>query len=805
MFLRRALLAAAGLFVVFVSASAPNAGAAAIPVPLPPPHEFVAIADRPVCNLIRGDAGVRGQDGAASVSTLGRVFWGFGDSYVGISSGPPNQPNGLGYAGAPTADAAADCITMSHKRNASNVAIPLMTKLANECALWPLGMAGLQSPNVHFFYASVANCADFTMQGLGLATFDGTQVPAFPATRRGIVWPSASFPLAEGAQPFLGGPSDGFLYIGMQGPSGDPSGQPFAKTMRLARVPATAGALEACVPATSAACEMRYWNPATQTWVTTQTASQEIFHSLLGTNGGAMFGHVAGLNKWLATYTTGLLFAVRARTAPAPTSLWSSEETLLSYCPHFMLPGFGYCYTGYIHPEYNVNGGYTIYVTMATNRIIDDVIDVFTVFLHEITLGVPVIQSSNAANQRRYQLGGAAPGFNTEGAAFYASAVPIPGFDPIRTWSDAGGDVLYGNTQPDAEHQFPGPVLFYAPPRPVVSGYAHVYEPVYRWDRGPGEHVYSPLLGLEAQGYANVGVAFYTLCGDADGDYLSDCAEMNTGQNPSNYNFNVDGDILLDENGNPVINAFGLTVPLGNMQSVAQDDGVRRADIDNCPLVDNDFQDNSDSGPIPTGHPTGDDLTRPNADPWGDACDLDRDNDRLDNPAEVVGCNGSGPLAVLSPDSDGDRYLDGFECLAGSNPASGASRPPRAPDDADRDGLDASFEIVFGTDPGDSDSDDDGVLDGSEARYWGTDPLIADTDGDNCRDGAEAASVNRDWTVNSIDLGLIASNSTLIQLAYKIAYDVNRDGQINAIDLGLAARQFGDCVPPRHIDREFAR
>jgi hypothetical protein len=301
-----------------------------------------------------------------------------------------------------------------------------------------------------------------------------------------------------------------------------------------------------------------------------------------------------------------------------------------------------------------------------------------------------------------------------------------------------------------------------------------------------------------------MGIAFYTLCGDADADYLSDCAELNAGHSPHSHNFNVDSDILLDENGNPVINAFGLTVPLGNMQSVAQDDAVRRADIDNCPLHDNDFQDNNDSGPIPTGHHTGDDLTRPNADPWGDACDPDRDNDRLDNAAEAAGCNGSGPLDALSPDTDGDRYLDGFECLAGSDPASASSRPPRPSDDADRDGLDAAFEAAFGTDPDDPDSDDDGILDGSEVRYWGTDPLVADTDGDNCRDGAEAATVNRDWTVNSIDLGLIASNNTLIQPTYNPPYDVNRDGHINAIDLGLAASQFGDCTPPRHIDREFA-
>ena len=261
-------------------------------------------------------------------------------------------------------------------------------------------------------------------------------------------------------------------------------------------------------------------------------------------NGGVTLTYNAGLARWTATYATGPLLTIRMRSATQLTGPWSTEESLVSYCPYFFLPGFGYCYPGISHPEYDTNGGNTFYVTMSTNNTPDSGIVEYSVFLHEITVGKPVVQSTNGSS-RRYVIGTPPTGFTAEGTAFYAAAVQIPGFVPVYEWSDAGGDVLLSPRQPDATHTIRGVLRFFSPPRRTVSNYANAYEPVYRFDGAPGDHVYSPLLSVAASGYVNKGIAFYTVCGDADADYLSDCTEMNSGNNPSAANYNVDGDVLL--------------------------------------------------------------------------------------------------------------------------------------------------------------------------------------------------------------------------------------------------------------------
>jgi len=102
------------------------------------------------------------------------------------------------------------------------------------------------------------------------------------------------------------------------------------------------------------------------------------------------------------------------------------------------------------------------------------------------------------------------------------------------------------------------------------------------------------------------------------------------------------------------------------------------------------------------------------ADPLGDV-----DGDGVDD--EVDNCP-----AVANPDqtdTDGDGLGDACD------------------DDDDADGLSDADEAVFGTDPLDPDSDDDGMLDGAEVLAAdGTgcpDPLNADSDGDDLSDGAE--------------------------------------------------------------------
>ncbi len=802
----------AAALIAVVLASMPSGIARSVSsIPLAPAHEYVAIADRPVCSVLGFDAGVKGQDGSASIEFLGKVFWGFADSYVNSNSGPPNQPNGLGYGEPPATDDAADCVHLQHARDTNNVATPILPKEAGECTIWPLGLMGVEAPKVHFFYVPISNCDSFGFPGVGLASFDGTQIPAFPSVREGLVWPNtAPTSLVSGAGPFVGGIGDGYLYLGLHGPTPDGVTLPFANTARLARVPNTTAALEACVPESAPECELEYWNPSTTIWETVVSEEQSIFTARLGLNGGVTFGYSSGLDKWTATYAGGPLSTVRMRTATEPTAPWGAEETLLSYCPYFFLPGFGYCYTGTLHPQYETNGGETLYITMATNRFVPvngvPTIDDYSVFLHEIMLGRPVTQSVNSANERRYRIGSTPAGFSAEGTAFYAATIPVPGFNAISEWTDpATNDVLLAAAQPSATHTQQGATVFYAPLRRSIANFANAYEPVYRWDKSPTEHAYLPLTGLESEGYVNAGIAFYTVCGDVDQDYLSDCVELNYGSDEAVENINIDGDCFLTPDGSECqLDDWGNPVPLSNAQSVGQDD-IPLAHLDNCPLVANPLQENSDSGDIATGAVLPD-ISNPRSDILGDACDDDIDNDRLTNAQEAAGCNSTGATEATLQDTDGDHFIDGYECLVSTNPNDKNSRPlnPAPALDPDSDRIPSTLETLIGSNPNVVDTDGDGLNDGMEVRNWGLDPTRADSDGDSCGDRHEAVNINNNHQINVVDLGAIAQHigPDTPGSPYHIAFDVNRDGSINVVDLQMVAATVPtNCIPPRHIAR----
>lgn len=238
---------------------------------------------------------------------------------------------------------------------------------------------------------------------------------------------------------------------------------------------------------------------------------------------------------------------------------------------------------------------------------------------------------------------------------------------------------------------------------------------------------------------------------------------------------------------------------IGRLQIATGDaDGIPTA-TDNCPDAYNPGQQNADSNfvDLPANRPY-DDLTWPNSDGIGDACDPDMDNDGLASDLETAlpgpACpTASGPTDPLLRDSDGDMVLDGAECRLGSDPLQASSYPPRAPgDDPDRDQLTTAFERSIGTDPYRADSDGDWLNDGAEIKNYNTNPLSKDTDGDNCGDGREAYSVNADRWVNVIDQLLVAV-STGGSHKYALPYDLNKDGAINPGDMGLAATSYGPC------------
>jgi hypothetical protein len=216
-------------------------------------------------------------------------------------------------------------------------------------------------------------------------------------------------------------------------------------------------------------------------------------------------------------------------------------------------------------------------------------------------------------------------------------------------------------------------------------------------------------------------------------------------------------------------------------------------DLDNCPIVPNPDQGNSDRNFTDQTPPKGvDDFTRPNSDEMGDECDLDDDNDGLlDTLEENHPClSASGPTSRVTLDSDGDRVHDGAECDLGTDPMDRNSKPPPyVLPDADLDGVPDDLDVA----PNDPDADDDGVRDGVEFRGWHTDPEVVNTDGDACSDGKEIASLNQDQGVNSGDQ-LVLAQDFLLPLASRLSNsDMNKDGGVNSGDQLFQARHFGAC------------
>ena len=139
----------------------------------------------------------------------------------------------------------------------------------------------------------------------------------------------------------------------------------------------------------------------------------------------------------------------------------------------------------------------------------------------------------------------------------------------------------------------------------------------------------------------------------------------------------------------------------------------------------------------------------------------DTDEDGLTDGEEVLEA-GTSPLA---PDTDGDGILDGDEVAQGTDPLDGVQAPAdEAPEetqvtedlpaeeqpqpdqaaavagDSEGDGLEDAIEFELGTDPADTDTDDDGLTDGDEYYIFQTGTRNPDSDGDGVVDGDEAAN-----------------------------------------------------------------
>ncbi len=231
-------------------------------------------------------------------------------------------------------------------------------------------------------------------------------------------------------------------------------------------------------------------------------------------------------------------------------------------------------------------------------------------------------------------------------------------------------------------------------------------------------------------------------------------------------------------------------------------DSVSNAE-DNCPLVYNLDQTNTDGQRRANGSQIlGDWASNPAQDSLGDACDDDDDNDwMLDTgthpvlgiPGEDVGC-GSGPTDPHLQDTDGDRVIDGAECVLGFDPNDPASTPSCTgifPDD--RDCLPADLEALLGSSDSEQDSDGDGISDGIEFRGYGTSLSAGDTDNDACEDWIEIVDINGDRYADITDISFIAQRAfgSITDPGSDHVLDINQDGYVDITDVFIAVRNSG--------------
>ncbi|MGB5474023.1 MAG: thrombospondin type 3 repeat-containing protein [Gammaproteobacteria bacterium] len=168
-----------------------------------------------------------------------------------------------------------------------------------------------------------------------------------------------------------------------------------------------------------------------------------------------------------------------------------------------------------------------------------------------------------------------------------------------------------------------------------------------------------------------------------------------------------------------------------------------------------------------------------------------------------------------SADSDGDGVANTVDnCPQDPNPDQADTDGDGAGDacdsDIDGDGLDNATELLLGTDPGNPDSDGDGLTDGEEVNLYTTDPLNPDSDGDYLVDGEEvnlygsdpnhddtgdlAPRGNPDGSLNAGDLMVLMRLVTALETPdarETLLADINHDGLLNAADILLLMATLG--------------
>lgn len=163
---------------------------------------------------------------------------------------------------------------------------------------------------------------------------------------------------------------------------------------------------------------------------------------------------------------------------------------------------------------------------------------------------------------------------------------------------------------------------------------------------------------------------------------------------------------------------------------------------------------------------------------WRDG-NLDSDKDELTDFAEtVIGTN------QYNRDTDEDGLPDGYEVnVLKTNPLKSDSDGDGTNDsehDFDGDGLTNIQEYLYGTDPHQSDTDNDRLSDYDEIYLYATDPLVYDTDNDKLGDGVEISVGLNPLMPDSFNDGILDGNRTITQ-----QYLPTEDEKVNIDEAGV--------------------
>jgi hypothetical protein len=247
--------------------------------------------------------------------------------------------------------------------------------------------------------------------------------------------------------------------------------------------------------------------------------------------------------------------------------------------------------------------------------------------------------------------------------------------------------------------------------------------------------------------------------GDGDGDGVSDCQEVALGTDPANPD--TDGDGFKDK---PVTSFAGVNTDTS---------------MDNCPLVPNPDQLNTDGRRRPNGSQIpGEWASNPAQDKLGDACDPDDDNDGLLDSQEF---DDHCPYRLVA-DGDGDTVVDGYEINQGGNACSATSKPAcTSTTDSDGDGFPDCLEHSgYNT----------CAFAGDTTPGYTTCANPTDSDGDGCEDWIEIVDVNGNREANTVDVLLVAQRGMAGGPATDSdpLLDLNKNGSVNSVDVLLAAQ-----------------